>query len=148
MMKQILSPCLTLWLLGMLSACSAGVAEPPSTALPSATSTVTVPATTSPPTAMPAAAPTYPPIPDPDAHVTPTVPIAQATFTPAMLRADIDELFAILESVHPNLYAVRPKAAIDRERAQLSAALTTPLTRTAFYRRLAPLVASLNDGVL
>jgi hypothetical protein len=56
-----------------------------------------------------------------------------------------DELFHRLETTHPNPYATRPKAEVDRERQRLSEALARPLTMVDFYKAVAPLVNSLGD---
>jgi hypothetical protein len=65
--------------------------------------------------------------------------------SPADMRFDLDELFHRLETTHPNPYATRPKAEVDRERQRLSEALARPMTMLDFYKAVAPLVNSLGD---
>jgi Peptidase family S41 len=80
-----------------------------------------------------------PPAPVPDELLT-------REFTPAELAADVDELFAIVEEVHPDPYTVLPREEVGRRRAALIAGLDRPLTRCEFQPRLAELVAALGDG--
>ena len=59
--------------------------------------------------------------------------------------ADLEYLFNTIEAVHPNPYASTSREAIARERAKIVPKLAHPMSRLAFYRLLAPLVADLND---
>src|SRR5262245_6644623 len=68
------------------------------------------------------------------------------TFTPQELAADVDDLFAIIEEVHPDPYTVQSRDEMARRRAALVAALDHPMTRVEFQPRVAELVASLGDG--
>ncbi len=66
-------------------------------------------------------------------------------FQPEELRADVDELFKVLEALHPNPYLKRSKQDVDLARRQLSAELSQPMTDIAFYKKIAPLLNSLGD---
>jgi C-terminal processing protease CtpA/Prc len=65
--------------------------------------------------------------------------------TPADMRGDLDELFSQVEKVHPNLYAKRSKEDVDRDRQTLYAELSQPMSVVDFYKKVAPLIASLGD---
>jgi Peptidase family S41 len=67
-------------------------------------------------------------------------------FTPEELAADLDDLFAIIEEVHPNPYTVVPRDEMLRRRAALVAGLDRPMLRREFQPRVAELVAALGDG--
>ena len=67
-------------------------------------------------------------------------------FPPEELRSDVDRLVRVMQDVHPNLYASTPKSRIDSARWRIKRDLTTPLTRDAFYTRIAPLVALVGDA--
>jgi hypothetical protein len=67
-------------------------------------------------------------------------------FTPQELSADVDDLFTIIEEVHPDPYTVLPRDEVARRRAALVAGLDRPLTRREFQPRVAELVAALGDG--
>jgi hypothetical protein len=79
----------------------------------------------------------FPPVPE---------ELLDRQYTPAELAADVDELFAIIEEVHPDPYTVVPREEVVQRRAALVAALDRPLTRREFQPRLAELVAALGDG--
>src|SRR5262245_50822384 len=68
------------------------------------------------------------------------------TFTPQELAADVDDLFAIIEEVHPDPYTVVSRDDMSRRRAELVAGLDHPMTRVEFQPRVAALVAALGDG--
>ena len=78
-----------------------------------------------------------PPVPD---------EVLDQQFTPAELSADVSDLFAILEEVHPDPYTVVSRDEVARRRAELIAGLDRPLTRAEFQPRVAELVAALGDG--
>lgn len=67
-------------------------------------------------------------------------------FSPQELKSDLHMLMETLEAVHPKLYAYASKTDIDSLRWILERGLTTPMTRTAFYFTVAPLVARIGDG--
>jgi len=78
-----------------------------------------------------------PPVPD---------ELLTRAFPPEDLAADLDELFAIIEEVHPDPYTVVPRDEVQRRRAALIASLDRPLTRREFQPRVAELVAALGDA--
>jgi len=78
-----------------------------------------------------------PPVPD---------EVLDQRFTPEELAADLDDLFAIIEEVHPDPYTVLSRDEVARRRAALVAGLDRPLTRAEFQPRVAELVAALGDG--
>lgn len=57
----------------------------------------------------------------------------------------LDELFKRIETTHPNLYGLRPKAEVDLERAAITASLREGMNAIDYYKIIAPLVASLGD---
>jgi hypothetical protein len=85
--------------------------------------------------------PTVTPVPTPTS--TPTPPYAM--LSPENMRSDLDELFRRIEKTHPDLYMHRPKADVDRDRQALYQELSQPMTIVDFYRKVAPLIASLGD---
>jgi hypothetical protein len=70
----------------------------------------------------------------------------QTRFSTEQLREDLAVLRSSLEEGHGGIYRYSTKAQMDRvfDRAEL--ALTAPMTELEFYRLLAPVIASLNDG--
>jgi C-terminal processing protease CtpA/Prc len=83
-------------------------------------------------------------------HVPPTPgaspSIVGSTITRADALADLDTMMRVLEDVHPDLYAERPRDSVAAARQRLVAALPPSVTRGEFWQRLAPLAASLGDG--
>ncbi len=59
--------------------------------------------------------------------------------------AELDTLLATFESVHPEPYAHRTAASIESERQRLLDELPPSLSRVAWWKRIAPLVANLGD---
>lgn len=65
---------------------------------------------------------------------------------PEQLKEDLAFLFETLEAVHPDLYAALPRDTSIYQQALVAQHLREPLTPAAFYKRVAPLVAALEDG--
>jgi hypothetical protein len=63
--------------------------------------------------------------------------------SPEDMRYDLGELFHRIESTHPDPYARRPKAEVDRERQRIADELGQPATMIDFFGKVEPLVASL-----
>jgi hypothetical protein len=61
------------------------------------------------------------------------------------LRQDLDHFVTTLEEVHPDPFFSLPQTEFTALRDGVSDALTAPLTRAEFYKRVAPLAAALND---
>ena len=68
-----------------------------------------------------------------------------ATLSPEDMRHDLDEVFKQIEANHPDPYVKRPKTEVDLERQRIDQELSQPLTVIDFYKKAAPLVASLGD---
>jgi C-terminal processing protease CtpA/Prc len=60
--------------------------------------------------------------------------------------ADLDALFDALDRIHPAPYFNRSRELVAADRRELAATLPETMTRNEWWRRLAPLVASLEDG--
>lgn len=67
-------------------------------------------------------------------------------FEPQELARELDELFAVLEEVHPDLYATLSEDEVRRRRDELVERLDRPLTRREYFPLVAELVAALGDG--
>jgi hypothetical protein len=67
-------------------------------------------------------------------------------FQPSELKADLEFLAKTLEDVHLDLYAYTPKSVISKEKERIKAELNSPMSRSEFYLKVAPLVASLREG--
>jgi len=67
-------------------------------------------------------------------------------FTPQELAADVDELLAFIEEVHPDPYATLSREEVRARRDALVASFDRPLLRRELQPRLAELVAALGDG--
>ena len=65
---------------------------------------------------------------------------------PEQLRADLELLFRIIETVHPAPYAAVSAEELAGHRRAVEAQLGESLSVVEFYRLLAPLVAALGDG--
>ena len=65
--------------------------------------------------------------------------------SPEDMRYDLDELFHRIETTHPNPYSKRSKTEVDLERQRIYDELSQPMTMIEFYRKVAPLVNSLED---
>jgi hypothetical protein len=86
--------------------------------------------------------PTVTPVPTP----TTTPPPPYKMLSPEEMRSDLDELFRLIEEIHPDPYMNRAKADVDRDRQVLYQELSKPMTIVDFYRKVAPLINSLRDG--
>ncbi|WP_379964313.1 S41 family peptidase [Epilithonimonas sp. UC225_85] len=64
------------------------------------------------------------------------------------LRKDIDYTYEKLQKFHPNLYWYISKEELDYKFDSLKTSIKKPLTPNQFYFRLAPVVASINEGHL
>lgn len=81
----------------------------------------------------------------------PHAAVAAADFerrwTPAQLQADFDALVATVEHIHPDVAAIVDGATYEANKGALRASLVEPMTRTQFFRVLAPFVGSnYNEG--
>jgi hypothetical protein len=110
----------------ILTACIGPLPEPP-------TPTATITPTTSPTLAL---SPTPAPV------LLGTYPI----LSPEDMRYDLDELFHRIETTHPNPYAKRPKAEVDLERQRIYEELGQPMTMFDFFRKVGPLINSLEGS--
>ncbi|WDF48627.1 S41 family peptidase [Chryseobacterium sp. KACC 21268] len=66
----------------------------------------------------------------------------------AELRKDIDFTYQKLQRFHPNLYWYISKEELDHKFDSLKTNIKEPLTPNQFYFKLAPVVASINEGHL
>lgn len=64
------------------------------------------------------------------------------------LRKDVDFTYLKLQRFHPNLYWYISKQDLDHKFDSLKKSIVQPLTPNQFYFRLAPVVASINEGHL
>ncbi len=69
-----------------------------------------------------------------------------ATLSHVAVQLDFQQLRFALESAHAGLYDYEDKATWDRRFDSVAARLDRPMTTVAFYRVVAPLVASLRNG--
>ncbi len=82
----------------------------------------------------------------PETHQEVPVSEFERTFSPSELKEEMAFLFETMETVHPNVYFATPKFNVDRERKRIVDGITSPLTRSEFWLKLAPLVAGFSDG--
>lgn len=66
--------------------------------------------------------------------------------SPEAMRSDLNELFHMVETTHPNPYAKRSKSEVDLDRQHIYDELSEPMTVIDFYRKVAPVVNSLGDS--
>lgn len=85
--------------------------------------------------------PTATPAPTP----TSTPPPPYKVLSPEDMRYDLDELFRQIEKIHPDPYAKKSKEDVGRDRQAVYETLNQPMTIVDFYRKVAPLIASLGD---
>ncbi|MDR2938512.1 MAG: hypothetical protein LBU92_06220 [Prevotellaceae bacterium] len=62
------------------------------------------------------------------------------------MAQDIDTLFATIEKVHPDMYAVYPKEQLDKDIERVKAKLAPSGDIAYFYKQVTPLVTQLGDG--
>ncbi|TYA71587.1 S41 family peptidase [Seonamhaeicola marinus] len=62
------------------------------------------------------------------------------------LQSDIDKLFKQLQKHHPKLYQYTPEQDLKFKFDSLKNAIKTPMNSRAFYKKLAPVVASVRQG--
>lgn len=67
-------------------------------------------------------------------------------FTKEELLEDLQYMVDTCIEVHPNLFFSLSREALDAQIKKLRDSLTVPLTRLQFYKRIAPIAASFNDG--
>ncbi len=83
-------------------------------------------------------------------HIPPAPALPPSSLGVAISRddaiADVDFLTHLLEDVHPDLYAVRPRDSVSAARARIVAGLPPTISRADLWLRLGPLVATLGDG--
>lgn len=68
--------------------------------------------------------------------------------SPKEMREDLDLLVQVLLEISVDPFQTTPRAQFEHRLGALRASLDTPLPSTAFYLRIAPLFAFLNDGHL
>jgi hypothetical protein len=73
-------------------------------------------------------------------------PAASRLFTPSELKADLSFLLTTLENIHPSLYHHRTREAVKSDLDSVRSAITEPLSRLEFARRIIPAFTKLNDG--
>lgn len=66
--------------------------------------------------------------------------------TPNELKADVDFAYSKLKRLHPNLYQYISKEALEANFENLKNEITEPLSSIAFYKKLAPVIASIRQG--
>lgn len=71
---------------------------------------------------------------------------SKRTFSPADLRADLDDLCDALTDICVAPFARTPRADFEAHRARVAAGLDRPLDTFGFALRVAPLFAGLQDG--
>lgn len=64
------------------------------------------------------------------------------------LHEDVDKLYTQLKRNHPKLYQYITKQDLEFKLDSLKQSITTPLTSKAFYRKLAPVFATIRQGHL
>ena len=64
------------------------------------------------------------------------------------LKKDIDFTYQKLQKFHPNLYWYISKEELDHKFDSLKTSINEPLTPNQFYFKLAPVIASINEGHL
>lgn len=67
-------------------------------------------------------------------------------FSTEELKSDFKFLINTLEEVHPALYARTSRQLFDEKRVMVEKSLDQSMTRLEFYKKIAPLVAELNEG--
>jgi len=72
--------------------------------------------------------------------------IEQERFPAEELITDINEMFQILEQVHPDLYSYTSMDDIYKRKSKIKERINTSLTRVEFYKLITPLVTSLGDA--
>ncbi len=82
----------------------------------------------------------------PETHQEVPVSEFERTFSPSELKEEMAFLFETMETVHPNVYFATPKSDVDQERKRIVDGIISPLTRSEFWLKLAPLVAGFSDG--
>jgi C-terminal processing protease CtpA/Prc len=91
----------------------------------------------------------YPVVPTPTVTPAPTPtttpPPPYKMLSPEDMRSDLDELFRLIEEIHPDPYMNRAKTDVDRDRQALYQELSQPMTIVDYYRKVAPLIDSLAD---
>jgi C-terminal processing protease CtpA/Prc len=72
--------------------------------------------------------------------------IQESGIPPKLLKEDVDFLLRSIEEIHPNPYAYTPKEDIYKMKMNIIKQIDHPMTQFEFYKKIAPLVASLKDG--
>lgn len=67
-------------------------------------------------------------------------------FSPEDMRSDLNDLFHMIETTHPNPFANRSKAEVDLERQRIYEELSQPMTLIEYFRKISPLINSLGDS--
>jgi len=66
--------------------------------------------------------------------------------TPKELHEDVDFIYSILQNQHPDLYWYTSKDSLDQRFINLKRSITQPLSSQDFYKKLAPVIASIKQG--
>lgn len=67
-------------------------------------------------------------------------------YSPEELRTDLEYLWETLHEVHPDLYALTNRDSLHTKFKRLYSDLSEPMTRSEYFLKAAPLIASINDG--
>lgn len=73
-------------------------------------------------------------------------PYYEKTYTPAQLKADLQDYRQTLETVHAGLYWYTPKQTMDSLFDAAAQQITGPMTERDFYTKIAAITASINCG--
>jgi C-terminal processing protease CtpA/Prc len=76
----------------------------------------------------------------------PNQPAYLKVIPPDKLKEDLDFLFKTIEEIHPNMYAYTSKKEFEPVKNQLYEKISKSMNRLAFYKAIAPVVASLKSG--
>ena len=66
--------------------------------------------------------------------------------SPQELKEDVDYAYEKLQKLHPNLYHYISKKDLEANFNSLKAELVKPLSSIAFYKKIAPVIASIGQG--
>lgn len=75
-----------------------------------------------------------------------TISIAQKTFSKDELYSDIDTIYAMIQEIHPDMFANISQEEYETKIKEAKGILTDNMSRLEFYRIAAPLFSCLNDG--
>lgn len=72
----------------------------------------------------------------------------ETDIAPEKLQADVDEVYTLLQELHPELYWYIPKNELDRKFDSVKNSISEPENPKAFFRKLAPTIASVRQAHL